>query len=69
MKKTFLIFILLLSAGFVMAQQQLTVKIKDSKTGEALSNATVKIKSTKKEAPANADGIILSRPIQMMCWK
>jgi iron complex outermembrane receptor protein len=58
MKKNFLFLTLLFSAGFVFAQQQITVKIKDAKTGIAISNATVKVKSSKKQAPSNAEGVL-----------
>lgn len=59
MKKIYLSLIILLWAGFLSAQQDVTVKVRDSKTGEGLSNATVKIKSSKKQSPTNADGILI----------
>jgi len=59
MKKIFLLITITCSALFVFAQQQVTIKVKDAKTGLAISNATVKVKSTKKQSPTNDDGILM----------
>ncbi len=57
MKKTFLFLNLFFFAASLFAQQEVTVKVKDSKSGEALFNATIKIKSSKKGTTTNADGV------------
>ncbi|MEP7109514.1 MAG: TonB-dependent receptor [Ferruginibacter sp.] len=59
MKQIFLFLSLFFYSCFLFAQQSVTVKVRDSKTGEALSSATVKIKSTKKETPANSEGVLI----------
>lgn len=59
MKKSLVLTMLLLSAGLLFAQQQIRVKVTDAKTGTPLSNATVKVKSSKREAPTNTDGILI----------
>ena len=58
MKKILLLITITCSALFVFAQHQVTVKVKDAKTGLAISNATVKVRSTKKQSPTNNDGIL-----------
>ncbi|MEJ7589044.1 MAG: TonB-dependent receptor [Ferruginibacter sp.] len=57
MKKIFLLQILFCSSCMLFAQQEITVKVKDAKTGAPLANATIRIKSTKKGSTTNADGI------------
>ena len=42
----------------LFAQQNFNIKIIDAKTGEALPNVSVKIKSSKKGITANSDGIL-----------
>jgi len=58
MKKTFLFLSLLFCAAFAFAQQQITVTVKDAKTGTVLSSATVKVKSTNRQSPASSDGVL-----------
>ncbi|MEO5889205.1 MAG: TonB-dependent receptor [Ferruginibacter sp.] len=58
MKKILLFLNLLLCTNILLAQQEVIVKVKDSKSNAPLPNATVKIKSTKKGATTNADGIL-----------
>ncbi len=57
MKKIFLLPFFLLCTIFVFAQQSVTVKVTDSKTGEAITNATVKIKSSNTAATTNREGV------------
>ena len=58
MKKIFLLLFLLVFVSFAFAQQKVTVKVSDAKTGEPLKNATIKIKSAKTAATANSEGVV-----------
>ena len=58
MKKLSLLIAILFSSFLLFAQQVFTVKVTDAKTGNPLSNASVKIKNTKKGITANGDGIV-----------
>ncbi len=58
MKKIFLTAGLLICTCLLFAQQVFTVKVTDAKTGNGISSASAKIKSTKKGATANSDGIL-----------
>ena len=58
MKKIFLTAGLLICAYLLFAQQVFTVKVTDAKTGNGISSASAKIKSTNKGATANSDGIL-----------
>ena len=57
MKNLTLSFLLLFCSNLLFAQQAFTLKITDAKTGNPLS-ASAKIKSTKKGAASNSDGIL-----------
>jgi iron complex outermembrane recepter protein len=57
MKKIFLFLNFIFFAGLLFAQQQVTVQVRDAKTGTPLSNASVKIKSTSKGTTTNAQGV------------
>ena len=56
MKKITLVLSFLLYSFLLFAQQTFTIKVTDSKTGEPLSNASVKIKGTKRGITAGNDG-------------
>lgn len=58
MKKLILSLSFLFCSYLLFAQQLFTVKITDAATGNPLSNASVKIKSTKKGITANSDGTV-----------
>ncbi len=58
MKKLSLLIAILFSSFLLFAQQVFTIKVSDAKTGSPLSNASVKIKNTKKGITANGDGIV-----------
>ena len=60
MKKFFLTAGFLICTYLLFAQQLFTVKVTDAKTGNAISNASAKIKSTTKGVTANNDGILKS---------
>jgi iron complex outermembrane recepter protein len=57
MRKIFLLISFLFSTYLLMAQQTYTVTVTDAKTGNAVTNASVIVKATKKGATANADGV------------
>ncbi len=56
MKKLCLSLSLILCSCLLFAQQTFTIKVVDSKTGNPVSNASVKINSTNKGVITNADG-------------
>lgn len=58
MKKLLLSFSLIICTFIVFAQQTFTIKVIDAKTGNAVSNASVKNKTTSRGVFANADGSI-----------
>lgn len=58
MKKLILSLCFLFCSYLLFAQQLFTVKVTDATTGNPLSNASVKIKSTKKGVTANNDGTL-----------
>ena len=58
MKKLILSLSFLFCSYLLFAQQLFTVKVTDATTGNPLSNASVKIKSTKKGVTANNDGTL-----------
>ncbi|MEO8772155.1 MAG: TonB-dependent receptor [Ferruginibacter sp.] len=58
MRKTILLLGMLISSTLIFAQQTYTVKVTDSKTGNAISNASATVKSTRKGATSNSDGIL-----------
>ncbi len=57
MKKIIFLLHFVFFTCFLFAQQTVTVKVTDSKTGALLPNATVKLKSSKKATATNAEGI------------
>jgi iron complex outermembrane recepter protein len=57
MRKIFLLISFLFSTYLLMAQQTYTVTVTDAKTGNAVTNASVIVRATKKGATANADGV------------
>ena len=57
MKKIFLFLNFIFFAGFLFAQKQVTVQVRDAKTGTPLSNASVKIKSTNRGTTTNTQGV------------
>lgn len=57
MKQIILLANLLLYAGFLFAQQAVTVTVKDA-SGASISNASVKLKSSKKGATTNGEGMV-----------
>lgn len=59
MKKVILLLLLFTCfSGWLLAQQEITINVKDSKTGDGLSHASVLIKSTKKIASTDANGML-----------
>jgi len=56
MKKIILILLVNLFCLMAFAQNAVTVKVVDAKTGEPITNASVKIKSTGKGGITNATG-------------
>ncbi|MFI5187642.1 MAG: TonB-dependent receptor plug domain-containing protein, partial [Chitinophagales bacterium] len=57
MKKLILLLSITLFSVLAFAQQGITVKVLDAKTGDPLPNASVKIKNTSKGGSTNADGV------------
>ncbi|MEO6720532.1 MAG: TonB-dependent receptor [Ferruginibacter sp.] len=57
MKKISLVLSFFFFAGFLFAQQQIVVQVRDAKTGTPLANASVKIKSSNKGATTNTVGV------------
>ncbi len=57
MKKISLLLFLIVFVSFAFAQQKVTIKVTDAKTGGALKNATIKIKSTKAATTSNSEGV------------
>jgi len=48
---------LIFSSYLLFAQQTVTVKVKDAKTGDPVTSASVVVKSTGKGASVNNDGV------------
>ena len=70
MRKLMLSLGLVLSSFLLHAQKNYTVKVTDSKTGNPVADASVKIKSTNKGGVTNAKRYRwLSRLRRAMCWK
>ena len=59
MRKLLLTLCLVLSAALLFAQQSFTIRVIDAKTGNPISNASVKIKSSNRGGVTNADGTFL----------
>ncbi len=59
MRKLVLTLSLVLSAGLLFAQQSFSIRVIDAKTGNPISNASVKIKSSGRGGVTAADGTIL----------
>src|SRR5438552_3358824 len=57
MKKIILALIMTFFSVLLFAQQAVTVKVLDAKTGDPIPNASVKIKNTGKGGTTNADGV------------
>ncbi|MBS1512529.1 MAG: TonB-dependent receptor [Bacteroidetes bacterium] len=57
MRKLLLSLTLLFTSYLLFAQQTVTIKVKDSKTGEPVTSASVVIRSTSKGASTNNDGV------------
>lgn len=57
MKNTFLTLTMTFFSVLAFAQQPVTVKVVDAKTGELLPNVSVKIKNTRTGGSTNADGV------------
>jgi len=57
MKKIILLLSITFISVLLYAQQAITVKVVDSKTGEPLPNVSVKIKNTSKGGTTNSDGV------------
>ncbi|CAN5566479.1 TonB-dependent receptor [soil metagenome] len=58
MRKIALTILFAFSITFLFAQQEVSVTVKDAKTGVPLPNASVKVKSSKKGATTNAEGLL-----------
>ncbi|MEP7319639.1 MAG: carboxypeptidase-like regulatory domain-containing protein, partial [Panacibacter sp.] len=58
MRKIALTLVCAFSITFLFAQQEVSVTVKDAKTGVPLPNASVKVKSSKKGATTNAEGLL-----------
>src|SRR4051812_34115806 len=56
MRQLLLSLTLIFSSYFLFAQQTVTVKVKDAKTGDAVNSASVVVRSTNKGAATNNDG-------------
>ena len=57
MRRFLLLILLSFSSFFIFAQTSITGKITDSKTGNPLSGVSIRVKSTKKGAQTNNEGI------------
>jgi translation elongation factor EF-4 len=57
MKKIIILLTLVFFAGFVFAQQQVTVQVRDAKNGTPIPNASVRIKASNKGATTNKVGV------------
>lgn len=57
MRKLLLTLSLILSGYMLFAQQTFSIKVKDAKTGEPVTNASVVIQATKKGTSTNSDGV------------
>ena len=57
MRKLLLSLTLIFSSYLLFAQQTVTVKVKDAKTGGPVTSASVVVKSTNKGASTNSDGV------------
>lgn len=58
MRKLLLLVSLVLSSYLLSAQQNFTIKVKDAKTGDPVTNASAKVRGTGKGASANNDGTL-----------
>ncbi|MEP7256501.1 MAG: carboxypeptidase-like regulatory domain-containing protein, partial [Ferruginibacter sp.] len=59
MRKLLLTLSLVLSATLLFAQQSFTIRVIDAKTGNPISNASVKIKASNRGGVTGADGTFL----------
>ena len=58
MRKLLLLLCLITSSYLLQAQQLITLKVTDSKTGNPVTDASATIRGTSKGASAGSDGII-----------
>ncbi len=59
MRKLLLTLTLICSSYLLFAQQTFTIKVKDAKTGEPVTNVSVVVQATQKGASTNSDGVFI----------